>query len=141
MHDNEAPSMAELTTRIVAAYCRVHHVAAADIGRLVSLVGAELNDLASPARQPAKIEPAVPVEESVQPDSLVCLECGGRFKSLRRHLQSAHGLTPSRYREKYALDRDYPMIAANASARRSEIARRSGLGRRMPNELDLVEPG
>ncbi len=55
--------------------------------------------------------PAVPPAESVGEGYLVCLDCGKRFKSLHRHLKSAHGLTPEAYREKWSLRADYPMTA------------------------------
>jgi predicted transcriptional regulator len=130
MSDDDAPSLAELTTRIVTAYFRSHDLAAADVGRLVTTVGTELGSLGRPPEQPAAAEPAVPIEDSVRRDGLVCLVCGRRMKTLRRHLLSAHGLTAGDYRERYALDRDYPMVAAASSARRAEIARRTGLGLR-----------
>ncbi|WP_420846846.1 MucR family transcriptional regulator [Microvirga tunisiensis] len=38
------------------------------------------------------------------------------------------GLTPEAYREKWGLPRDYPMVAPNYAAKRSELARSMGLG-------------
>ncbi|MEZ5859715.1 MAG: MucR family transcriptional regulator [Geminicoccaceae bacterium] len=134
MSDDDAPSLAELTTRIVTAYFRSHDLAAADVGRLVTTVGTELGSLGRPPEQPATAQPAVPIEDSVRRDGLVCLVCGRRMKTLRRHLLSAHGLTASDYRATYGLDRDYPMVAAASSARRAEIARRTGLGLRADEE-------
>jgi predicted transcriptional regulator len=67
--------------------------------------------------------PAVSPRRSVHRDKIVCLEDGKRFKSLKRHLMVHHGLTPDQYRKKWALSRNYPMVAANYSARRSEIAK------------------
>ena len=58
--------------------------------------------------------PAVPPAESVGEGYLVCLEDGKRFKSLHRHLKSAHGLTPEAYRDKWGLPADYPMTAPAA---------------------------
>lgn len=132
MSDDDAPSLAELTTRIVTAYFRRHDLAATDVGRLVTTVGTELGGLGRPAEQPRLAEPAVPVRESIRRDSLVCLVCGRPLKSLRRHLLAAHGLTPGQYIERFGLVRDYPMIASASSERRAEIARRTGLGTRLP---------
>ena len=133
MSDDDAPSLAELTTRIVTAYFRRHDLAATDVGRLVTTVGTELGGLGRPAEQPGLAEPAVPVRESIGRDSLVCLVCGRPLKSLRRHLLAAHGLTPGQYIERFGLARDYPMIASASSERRAEIARRTGLGTRLPS--------
>jgi predicted transcriptional regulator len=66
----------------------------------------------------------------VKPDYIVCLDCGAKVKTLKRHLQSAHGLTPQQYRERWELKRDYPMTAPAYSERRSQMARDLGLGRK-----------
>jgi len=63
---------------------------------------------AAPAGAPV---PAVPIEQSVTPDHLVCLEDGMKLKVLRKHLEEAHGLTPRQYRQKWGLPEDYPMTA------------------------------
>jgi predicted transcriptional regulator len=73
--------------------------------------------------------PAVPVRSSVKPDYIISLIDGRKLKSLKRHL-STHGLTPAEYRERYGLKPDYPMVAANYSAQRREVAQRLGLGRK-----------
>ncbi len=141
MSDDDAPSLAELTTRIVTAYFRSHDLAAADVGRLVTTVATELGALGRPPEEPTTATPAVPIEDSVRRDGLVCLVCGRRLKTLRRHLLSAHGLTPGDYRERYALDRDYPMVAPASSAQRAEIARQAGLGlRAVPEPVAQSEP-
>lgn len=73
--------------------------------------------------------PAVPPKKSVTPDFIVCLEDGKRFKSLKRHLRTAHGLSAEASREKWGLPADYPMVAANYSEARSTMAKAIGLGR------------
>ena len=80
--------------------------------------------------EPAKPEPAVPVRRSVQNEHLTCLVCGKQRRTLRRHLDAAHQLTPGAYREQFGLKPDYPMTAPGYSRQRSEMAKRMGLGRR-----------
>lgn len=77
---------------------------------------------------PAPGDPAVPIRKSVQPDYIVCLEDGKKFKSLKRHLMSAYGLTPDQYRKRWNLPADFPMVAPNYSAQRSQLAKDMGLG-------------
>lgn len=72
--------------------------------------------------------PAVSPKKSVTDDHIVCLSCGGNFKSLKRHLSQKHGLTPEQYREKWNLPADYPMVAADYSKQRSDLAYKNGLG-------------
>lgn len=78
--------------------------------------------------QPRK-PPAVPIEESVTPDHIVCLEDGKPFKSLKRHI-GLHGFTPEEYRTRWNLPQDYPMTASKYSKRRSRLAKKIGLGRK-----------
>jgi predicted transcriptional regulator len=74
--------------------------------------------------------PAVPVEESVSDDWIVCLEDGKRLKLLKRYLMTHHGMTPQEYRAKWGLPPDYPMAAPSYSRERSAMARKIGLGRK-----------
>lgn len=86
--------------------------------------------LQHPARQKgARFIPAVPIEDSVQDEYLVCLEDGLRFRTLKRHLAETYGMTPEDYRQKWGLGCDYPMTAPGYSRRRGEIARSLGFGR------------
>ena len=72
----------------------------------------------------------MPIRSSTTPDFLICLDDGKRFKSLRRHLARL-GLTPEQYREKWKLPSDYPMVAPNYAAQRSDLAKSLGLGRKV----------
>ena len=85
------------------------------------------NGVANIAPPVEKKEPAVSIRKSITPDYLVCLDDGKKFKSLRRHLATL-GMTPDEYRAKWGLATDYPMVAPSYAARRSELAKRSGLG-------------
>lgn len=80
-------------------------------------------------RKQTQFVPAVPIEESVQDDYLVCLEDGLRFKMLKRHLKEAYGMSPDEYRNKWGLPYDYPMAAPSYSRAKSSIARKLKLGR------------
>jgi predicted transcriptional regulator len=74
--------------------------------------------------------PAVPIKKSVQREYIVCLEDGIHARTLKRHLGTAHGMTPDQYREKWGLPSDYPLIAPAYSAARSKMAKKLGLGRK-----------
>ena len=78
----------------------------------------------------AKQVPAVSPKKSVFADYIICLEDGKKLKMLKRHLQSAYGLTPTTYRQKWGLLDSYPMVAPNYAERRSVLARKIGLGRK-----------
>jgi len=70
----------------------------------------------------------VAIKKSVTPEYLICLEDGKKFKSLKRHLKTHYDLTPEDYREKWGLPRDYPMVAPNYAAARSQLAKQMGMG-------------
>ncbi|RYG32787.1 MAG: MucR family transcriptional regulator, partial [Burkholderiales bacterium] len=102
-----------------------------DLPRMISGVYAALDGLSRPVAEPeTKQEPAVSVRSSVKPASLTCLDCGRKQRTLKRHIGSAHGLTPNAYRAKWGLPNDYPMVAPEYSAQRSSMAKARGLGRR-----------
>ncbi len=82
----------------------------------------------------AKVDPAVPVGDSVKPDYLICLNCGKNFKSLKRHIGSEHRLSPEAYKRMWNLPVDYPMVAPKYSEARSALALELGLGRK-PKEV------
>ena len=86
--------------------------------------------LATGAKAPDELPaptPAVSIRQSIKPDYLICLDDGKKFKSLRRHIAGL-GMTPEQYRAKWNLPADYPMVAANYAAQRSELAKSFGLG-------------
>lgn len=122
----------ELAADLVRAYVANNTIAAADIPALIADVHAALTRLASgKVEEPvAELKPAVSVRKSVNPDFIVCLEDGKKFKSLKRHLRTAYDMTPDDYRTKWGLPSDYPMVAPNYAAARSELAKSMGLGQK-----------
>ena len=120
----------QLTANIVSAYVSNNTVASAEIPNLIAQVYSALTRISSgqtaPPAEPLK--PAVAVKRSVTPEYIVCLEDGKKFKSLKRHLRTQYGITPEQYREKWGLPPDYPMVAPNYAAARSQLAKQMGLG-------------
>lgn len=121
---------------IVSAFVSNNSVHASDLPQLIDVVHTSLKTIVAPKPEPvAPVQaPAVPVKKSITDDYLICLEDGKKFKSLKRHLQQAFGLSPEEYRSKWGLARDYPMVAPGYAAKRSQLAKESGLGsdRRKP---------
>ena len=133
---SDAPDrLLALTAQIVSAYLESRRLPAGQLPTVIRDVRRSLLNAASDASptQPAHSAsnmPTVSTDRSVFPDHLVCLEDGLEVKMLKRHLQSAHGLTPDEYRAKWHLPSDYPMTAPHYADLRSKLARRSGLGRK-----------
>jgi predicted transcriptional regulator len=129
-----------LVAKIAASYLRSNSVSVNQIGALISSVGMALeqaskigraaDEAALAASVEAARKPAVSITQSVRREYIVCLEDGKHAVILKRHLRTAHGLTPQQYREKWRLPHDYPMSAPAYSEQRSQLAMGAGLGRK-----------
>jgi len=135
------PDPLALTAEIVAAFVSNKSLPAGELYALVEGLHATLRRCAGTHEVTAvPIEPptpAVPISESITPEYLICLEDGKRFKSMRRHL-TLLGMTPERYRRKWGLPGNYPMVAPKLTERRMEIAIDTGFG--LSRRKDVTEP-
>jgi predicted transcriptional regulator len=126
--------LVELTIKLVAAYVSRNAVPPAVLPTMIESVHASLIRVTTVFNESGVIalrpQPAIDPKKSVTDDYIICLEDGRRFKSLKRHLMKAFGLTPERYREKWQLERSYPMVAPNYAAIRSQLAKNMALGRK-----------
>src|ERR1700732_3629908 len=119
-----------LTAKIVGSYLRHHTVGTSELPDLIATVHRSLREL---GRQPPVEEvltPAVSVRQSVHHDYVVCLECGYRGKTLRRHISTRHGLSRAEYLRRWGLQPDHPLTAPAYSEHRSTLAKQLGLGRK-----------
>jgi len=117
-----------LTARIVSVFVGNNAVRAVQVPTLITEVHRTLATVGEAPGGSANAEPAVEVRKSVFADHLVCLGCGGSFKTLKWHIMSEHELTPEQYRSKFGLARDYPMVSPAYSKVRSAISKTVGLG-------------
>lgn len=120
-----------LSAGIVAAYVSRNQVQPTAISDVVRQVHHAITGLSRPAAAaaPQRAKPAVPIARSIQPDFIICLEDGAKLKMLKRYLRSRYDLSPEEYRRRWGLPADYPMVAPNYAARRSDFAKKIGLGR------------
>lgn len=120
-----------LTADIVASFVSNNEVAPEQLGDLIRTVHKTVGSLGqnSDLKSQEKPKPAVPINKSVNHDYIVCLEDGKKLKMLKRYLRSTYNMSPEDYRKRWGLPADYPMVAPAYAARRSEFAKRIGLGR------------
>jgi predicted transcriptional regulator len=130
----KSDELLKLASEIVAAYVSNNSVAVGDLPGMIKSVHATLGGLVSNSNNepPTSQKPAIGVKRSVMPEYIVCLEDGKKLKMLKRYLRSRYGLSPEEYRSKWGLPADYPMVAPNYAAQRSEFAKKIGLGRTAP---------
>jgi predicted transcriptional regulator len=120
----------DLTASVVAAFVENNRISINDLPDLISSVHRALNGVAEPPAPESSEKPSsAKVRASIKPDGLVSFIDGKRYAILKRHL-TTHGLTPTEYRERFGLPGDYPMVAPSYAAKRSELAKSLGLGKR-----------
>ncbi|MBT1159300.1 MucR family transcriptional regulator [Aminobacter anthyllidis] len=126
----------DFTVRVVSAYVSNNAVPLSDVGHLAGIVHKSFVDaklLSTPSAR--SVRPAVPVKDSVTGEYIICLEDGRKIRSIKNHIETVYNLNPDQYRAKWNLPSDYPMVAPNYSALRSQMAKRLGLGRKPKTAL------
>ncbi|MEZ6021928.1 MAG: MucR family transcriptional regulator [Hyphomonadaceae bacterium] len=129
--DESGGKALRMTADIVASYVGNNQITpdeVADLIRSVHRTVLSLNgrDGADLGERP---KPAAPINKSVTNDYIICLEDGKKLKMLKRYLRSAYNMSPDEYRKRWGLPADYPMVAPSYAARRSEFAKKIGLGK------------
>lgn len=119
------------TTAIVSSFARNNTLSPSELADLIRVVHRTLsslgrNELDAGLDRP---KPAAPIAKSVHADYIICLEDGKKLKMLKRYLRSTYNMSPDEYRKRWGLPADYPMVAPNYAARRSEFAKKIGLGK------------
>ncbi|MBR9835488.1 MAG: transcriptional regulator [Alphaproteobacteria bacterium] len=131
MADSTNTHMLEMTSDIVSSFVSHNAVASDALPGLIKQVYTTLSDIAEGRDETSPRQaPAVPVEQSITPDHIICLEDGRKLKMLKRYLRSRYDLTPDEYRARWGLPADYPMVAPNYAKKRSAFAKEIGLGRK-----------
>jgi predicted transcriptional regulator len=120
-----------MTADIVASFVTNNKVTPEQLTDLIRSVHRTMDALTQGQddKPQEKLKPAVPISKSINDDYIVCLEDGKKLKMLKRYLRSTYSMSPDDYRRKWGLPADYPMVAPNYAQRRSEFAKRIGLGR------------
>jgi len=119
----------KMTSTIVAAHVGNAHTQPEEISGLIDTVFNKLASISLPeGKADQRPEPAVPIDDSITDDFIICLEDGRKLKMLKRHLGTVYNLTPDQYRAKWGLPSHYPMVAPNYALKRQELAKKIGLG-------------
>jgi predicted transcriptional regulator len=137
----KSPDLVKIASDIVAAFVSNNSLRTVELPGLIESVHQGLVRLSEPTPEeaPAAPKPAIAVKKSVTPDYIVSLEDGRKFKTMKRYL-SGLGMTPDEYRQKWGLPKDYPMVAPNYAAKRSELAKQIGLGERRQEAVAAAKP-
>ena len=137
----------KMATQIVSSYVAKNAVELADLQEIIRKTYQALlesHEKTSNHGYGRNYTPAVPIDESVTDEYIVCLEDGKKLQMLRRHLSTVYSMTPEEYKEKWGLAPDYPIVSPSYARRRSEIARETGLGhtnRKKDRSVEFSEDG
>jgi len=125
----EQDSILVLTTQIVSSHLSRSELPTNEVTQFIETIHTKLTELSSRNGAHTKLVPALPVEQSITPDFIFCLEDGKKFRMLKKHLRACFDMSPEEYRLKWGLKADYPMVAPNYALKRQELAKQSGLGK------------
>jgi predicted transcriptional regulator len=129
--DDASDDALRMTTDIVTAFVANNTLSVDQLTDLIRTVHRTVNALSQGEEEKIqeKLKPSVPINKSIHNDYIVCLEDGKKLKMLKRYLRSTYDMSPEDYRKRWQLPADYPMVAPSYAARRSEFAKRIGLGK------------
>ncbi|MHA1558710.1 MAG: MucR family transcriptional regulator [Alphaproteobacteria bacterium] len=119
------------TSEVVSSYVSNNTV---PLDELPNVFGRVFQTLSNVNKNPntfknrSPLVPAVPVNESIHDDYIVCLEDGKKLQMLKRHLSTVYNMTIEEYKERWNLPLNYPVVSPNYARRRSDIAKNTGLG-------------
>jgi predicted transcriptional regulator len=125
-----------LTVKIVGSYVQHHRLGPDQLSDLITAVHRAIGQLGQPDQPEEVRTPAVSVRRSVHRDYVICLDCGYRGKTLRRHISTRHGLSRDEYRQRWGLRSYHPLTAPAYSERRSTMAKALGFGRKSMTVID-----
>lgn len=75
-----------------------------------------------------QLPPALTVKQAFKKDEVVCMECNkGGFKTLKKHLATAHGLSAGEYRKKHGIKSSQKLAARSFSESRRKAALERGM--------------
>src|ERR1700730_7065135 len=123
---------------IVSSYVRHHTLRPEQLSDLINTVHHALSNLGQPIQTKEVLTPAVSVRRSVHHDYVVCMDCGYRGQTLRRHISTRHGLNRNEYLKRWGLQSDHPLTAPAYSERRSTLAKALGFGRKPKAEAAVA---
>lgn len=126
-----AEQVLRMTSEIVSAFVANNAVSPESLPDVIRSVYRTVHSLSGTPEPVAegRLKPAVPISKSVANDHIVCLEDGRKLKMLKRYLRSRYDMSPDEYRRRWNLPADYPMVAPAYTERRSEFAKKIGLGK------------
>lgn len=124
----------ELATDLVSAHASTSPMSKEDLISEIQEVYSALSALESgeAVESAATVEdaeaPAVSKRKAFGKNQIFCMVCGKGFTTLKRHLSTAHEMSPKEYRDKFDIPAGTPLAAKSYSESRRQMAIEKDLG-------------
>jgi len=125
-------TLVDLAATIVSSHASVTVMSTEELLQEIQKVYAALQQLDTGSTVPEAAEekkaPAMTLRKAFQADQVYCMICGkGGMKTLTRHLNKVHGITPREYRKQFNIPASQSLTAKNFSDSRRQTALDRGL--------------
>jgi predicted transcriptional regulator len=130
MEDQSMATLVEIAAQIVAAHASSTPMTS---DQLIFEIGKVHNALRSleageSVAGAEEAKPAMTVKEAFKKGEVICMVCGkGGFKTLARHLSTAHAMKPGEYKKQFGIPSKQPLSAKSYSEARRKMAKDRGL--------------
>ena len=129
--ENSMANIMEMAADIIAAHASTTPMSKeeliAELNEVHSALAAlEKGETAEPAEATPET-PTISRKKAFGKDKIYCMVCGQGFKTLSRHLKTAHDMTASEYRKQFDIPRSQSLAAKNYSESRRKMAIDRGL--------------
>ena len=121
----------EMAADIIAAHASTTPMSKeeliSELNEIHSVLSAlEKGEVAEPETAPEST-PAVSKKKAFGKDKIYCMICGKGFKTLSRHLKTAHNMTAKEYRKQFDIPRSQSLASKKYSETRRQMAVERGL--------------
>ncbi|UFS70080.1 MucR family transcriptional regulator [Geomonas sp. RF6] len=123
-------TLVEIAAQIVASHASSTPMTSEQLIFEIGKVHNALKNLEAgqPMEGPEEAKPSLTVKEAFRKGEVVCMVCGkGGFKTLARHLSTAHNMKPGEYKKQFGIPSKQPLSAKSYSEARRKMAQDRGL--------------
>jgi predicted transcriptional regulator len=124
-------TLVEIAAQLVASHASSTPMSCDELLAEISKVHAALKNLEAGQTVEGgteEVKPTLTLKEAFKKNEVVCLVCGkGGFKTLARHLSTAHGIKPGAYKKQFGISSKQALSAKSYSEARRKMAQDRGL--------------
>ncbi|WP_136525420.1 MucR family transcriptional regulator [Geomonas ferrireducens] len=123
-------TLVEIAAQLVASHASSTPMTSDELLAEIAKVHAALKNLEAGqgVEGVEEVKSSLSIKEAFKKNEVVCLVCGkGGFKTLARHLSTAHGMKPGAYKKQFGIPSKQALSAKSYSESRRKMAQDRGL--------------